>query len=78
MELLFTDYCMHCKKKFDDCEVVVYISRPYEIFLHKRCKGYYNYNNIYPHQYPINFYIDRTTSREINTTEQNIYNFNQH
>lgn len=55
-EILYQYQCAKCDKRLENNEVVYYIDKPFDIFVHQECAPYYDYNKIFPHRNPMTMY----------------------
>jgi hypothetical protein len=53
---LATANCKHCGKPIEVDSLVVAVGEPYSMLLHEGCAPYYDYNKVFPHDKPLQFF----------------------
>ena len=56
VKCLANGYCKHCGKQIEQNSIVVAVGEPYSMLLHEECVPYYDYNKLFPHDKPIQFF----------------------
>jgi hypothetical protein len=64
-KVVFTSKCPHCAGDFYPGQVVVSVGVPYMCLFHINCAVFYDYSKGWPHEKPLNWYMDNTLPKPV-------------